>query len=78
MIACGLDDRTRRLLLLAITASLSRREEFRLHLGAGQAHELEAFDVEEPLLRIAFYAGVPAANTAFQIANEETSGNSRA
>jgi 3-oxoadipate enol-lactonase/4-carboxymuconolactone decarboxylase len=73
----GLDDRTRRLLLLAITASLSRWEEFRLHLSAGLAHELETCDVEEALLQIAVYAGVPAANTAFQIANEEITRNSR-
>ena len=31
----GLDDRTRRLLVLAITASLGRWEEFRLHVRAG-------------------------------------------
>jgi len=67
----GLDDRTRRLLVLAITASLSRWEEFRLHLATGLAHELEPCDVEEALLQIAVYAGVPAANTGFQIASAE-------
>lgn len=72
----GLDDRTRRLLVLAITASLSRWEEFRLHLGAGLAHDLETCDVEEALLQIAVYAGVPAANTAFQFAREEIARNS--
>jgi len=66
-----LDDRTRRLLVLAVTASLSRWEEFRLHLDAGLAHELEACDVEETLLQVAVYAGVPAANSGFQIAKEK-------
>ena len=67
----GLDHRTRRLLVLAITAALSRWEEFRLHMRAGLAHELEPCDVKEALLQVAVYAGVPAANTGFQIAAEE-------
>ena len=67
----GLDERTRRLLVLAITASLSRWEEFQLHLRAGLAHELEPCDVEEALLQVAVYAGVPAANTAFQLAQAQ-------
>jgi len=67
----GLDQRTRRLLVLGITASLARWEEFRFHLRAGLAHELEACDVKETLLQTAIYAGVPAANTGFQIAAEE-------
>jgi 3-oxoadipate enol-lactonase/4-carboxymuconolactone decarboxylase len=67
----GLDHRTRRLLVLAITAALSRWEEFRLHLRAGLAHELEPCDVKEALLQVAVYAGVPAANTAFHMAAEE-------
>lgn len=67
----GLDYRTRRLLVLAITASMGRWEEFRLHLRAGVAHELEWADVEEVLLQVAVYAGVPAANTGFHIAIEE-------
>lgn len=67
----GLDHRTRRLLVLSITAALGRWEEFRLHLRAALAHDLEVCDVKETLLQIAVYAGVPASNTAFQIAKEE-------
>lgn len=67
----GLDHCTRRLLVLAMTAALGRWEEFRLHLRAAVAHGLEACDVKETLLQVAVYAGVPAANTAFQIAKEE-------
>jgi 3-oxoadipate enol-lactonase / 4-carboxymuconolactone decarboxylase len=67
----GLDHRTRRLLVLATTAALGRWEEFRLHLRAGLAGGLEPCDVKEVLLQTAAYAGVPAANTAFQIAAEE-------
>jgi len=67
----GLDYRTRRLLVLSTTAALGRWEEFRLHLRAGLAHELEPCDVKEVLLQVAIYAGVPAANAAFHIAAEE-------
>jgi 4-carboxymuconolactone decarboxylase len=66
----GLDTHTRRLLVLAIAAALGRWEEFRLHLAAGLASDLEWADVEEVLLQTAVYAGVPAANHAFSIASE--------
>jgi 3-oxoadipate enol-lactonase/4-carboxymuconolactone decarboxylase len=66
-----LDWRTRRLLVLAVTASLGRWEEFALHLRAGLASDLELCDLKEVLLQTAVYAGVPAANTGFQIAAEQ-------
>ncbi len=66
----GLDHRTRRLLVLAATVALGRWEEFRLHLTAGLEHDLEWSDVEEVLLQTAVYAGVPAANTGFKIAED--------
>jgi 3-oxoadipate enol-lactonase / 4-carboxymuconolactone decarboxylase len=66
-----LDWRTRRLLVLAVTAALGRWEEFTLHLRAGLANELELCDVKEVLLQTAIYAGVPAANTGFKIAAEQ-------
>ena len=68
----GLDPRLRRLLVLAMTASLGRWEEFRLHVRTGLAGELEAADLKEVLLQVAIYAGVPAANSAFHIAAEES------
>jgi len=66
-----LDRRTRRLLTLALTASLGRWEEFALHVRAGLANELELCDLKEMLLQTAVYAGVPAANTGFQIVAEQ-------
>jgi 3-oxoadipate enol-lactonase / 4-carboxymuconolactone decarboxylase len=66
-----LDWRTRRLLVLAITASLGRWEEFGLHVRAGLASELELCDLKELLLQIAVYAGVPTANTGFKLAGEQ-------
>jgi 3-oxoadipate enol-lactonase / 4-carboxymuconolactone decarboxylase len=66
----GLSRRTRRLLVLSTMAALGRWEEFRLHLSTGLVHELEPSDLKEVLLQVAIYAGVPAANTGFQIAAE--------
>jgi 3-oxoadipate enol-lactonase/4-carboxymuconolactone decarboxylase len=70
----GLDHRTRRMLIIANTAALGRWEEFRLHVRAGLAAELEPCDLKEVLLQVAVYAGVPAANTGFHIAAEELKG----
>ena len=67
----GMDHRTRRLLVLVMMAALGRWEEFRLHISAGLLHGLEICDIKESLLQTAIYAGVPAANTAFHIAQEE-------
>jgi 3-oxoadipate enol-lactonase/4-carboxymuconolactone decarboxylase len=67
----GLDPSTRRLLVLAVTAALGRWEEFRLHLSAGLDGGLEWSDIEEVLLQTALYAGVPAANTGFDLAVKE-------
>ncbi len=67
----GLDVRTRRMLVLAMTAAMGRWEEFRLHVRTGLAHELEWCDIEEVLLQAAIYAGVPAANTGLHAASEE-------
>ena len=66
-----LDVRTRRLLMLATMAALGRWEEFAMHMRAGLQHELEPCDLKELLLQTAIYAGVPASNTAFHIAQKE-------
>ena len=62
----GLDHRTRRLLVLAITAALGRWEEFRLHVQSGlEQGGFTEDELKETLMQTAIYAGVPAANTAF-------------
>ena len=67
----GLDHRTRRLLVLAICASLGRWEEFRLHVKAGLAQGgFTRDELKEVLMQTAIYAGVPAANTGFSEAAE--------
>lgn len=62
----GLDETTRRLLVLATTASLGRWEEFDLHLAAALRSGVTPDTVKEVLMQTAIYAGVPAANTGFQ------------
>ena len=78
----GLDPKTRRIIVMAITASLGRWEEYELHLRAaltgggvpgveGSGHEdtrLSPDEVKEVLMQAAIYAGVPAANTGMSIA----------
>lgn len=67
----GLDHRTRRVIVLAITLALGRWEEFRLHLRAAlEQGGLTADEVKEVLIQSAIYAGVPASNTAFHHAEE--------
>lgn len=62
----GLDERTRRLLVLAITCALGRWEEFALHVRAGLTQGgFTRDELREVLMQAAIYAGVPAANTAF-------------
>jgi 3-oxoadipate enol-lactonase/4-carboxymuconolactone decarboxylase len=67
----GLDRRTRRLLVLAMTASLGRWEEFRLHVRSALTHGMEPCDLKELLLQAAVYTGAPVGNTGFHIATEE-------
>ncbi len=62
----GLDERTRRLLVIAITASHGHWEEFRLHVRSGlEQGGFTADELKETLLQTGIYAGLPAANTAF-------------
>ncbi|MGE3301701.1 MAG: 3-oxoadipate enol-lactonase [Hyphomonadaceae bacterium] len=62
----GLDDKTRRFLVLAVCLSLGRWEEFALHTRAGLTQGgFTRDELKEVLMHCAIYAGVPAANTAF-------------
>ena len=62
----GLDERTRRIVVLATCIALGRWEEFVLHTRAGLAHELDPAELREVIMQAAIYAGVPAANTAMK------------
>jgi 3-oxoadipate enol-lactonase/4-carboxymuconolactone decarboxylase len=67
----GLDHRTRRLLVLAMTIGMGRWEEFKLHVRAGLKQDgFTVEDLREVIHQAAVYCGVPAGNTAM---NEATS-----
>ncbi|MCU6499026.1 3-oxoadipate enol-lactonase [Rugamonas sp. A1-17] len=65
----GLEQKTRRAMVLATTIALGRWEEFELHVRAAllgdAANRLSPDELKEVLMQSAIYAGVPAANTAF-------------
>jgi 4-carboxymuconolactone decarboxylase len=65
----GLDDRTRRLLVLGSMIALGRWEEFKLHIRAAVTEGgISKNDIKEVIMQQAIYCGVPAANTAFHTA----------
>jgi 4-carboxymuconolactone decarboxylase len=65
----GLDDRTRRLLVLGSMIALGRWEEFKLHVRAAITEGgITKSDIKEVIMQQAIYCGVPAANTAFHTA----------
>jgi 3-oxoadipate enol-lactonase len=65
----GLEHKTRRAIVLAITVALGRWEEFDLHVRAAllgqEGSRLSPDEIKEILMQSAIYAGVPAANTGF-------------
>jgi len=66
----GLSRQVRSLIVLATTVALNRTEEFRLHLRAALNNGVTRDQVKEVLLQSAIYCGVPAANSAFHIAQD--------
>jgi len=66
----GLPKKTRSLITIAMMVALNRTEELRLHLRAAANTGVSRREIQEVLLQTAIYCGVPAANHAFQIAEE--------
>ena len=67
----GLDERTRRVLVIGTMIALGRWEEFRLHVRAAVVEGgFTEDDVKEIILQQAVYCGVPAANHALSVAAE--------
>jgi len=66
----GLTKQTRSMLTLAMMVALNRPEEFRMHLRAALNNGVKREEIQEVLLQTAIYCGVPAANSAFHIAEE--------
>ncbi|GII25940.1 4-carboxymuconolactone decarboxylase [Planosporangium mesophilum] len=64
----GLDRRTRSCITLSILAALGHENELAMHVKAALRNGLTRDEIKEVLLQVAIYAGVPAANTAFAVA----------
>jgi len=66
----GLPRHTRSLITVAMMVALNRADEFRLHVRAAFNNGVTRDQIKEVLLQTAIYCGVPAANTAFHLAEE--------
>ncbi|MGW4466430.1 4-carboxymuconolactone decarboxylase [Micromonospora sp. NPDC004704] len=64
----GLDRRTRSCITLAMLAALQHEEELAMHVRAALRNGLTREEILEVLLQVGVYAGVPAANRAFKVA----------
>ena len=66
----GLDRKTRSCMTLIALIAQGRHEELALHVRAALRNGLTPDEIKEVLLHSAIYCGVPAANSAFAIAQE--------
>lgn len=60
---------TRSLLTIAMMVALNRNEELALHLRAAKNNGVTRDEIKEVLMQTAIYCGVPAANSAFHLAD---------
>ncbi len=65
-----LDKKTRSLITIAMMVALNRSEELKLHLRAAWNIGVSRNQIKEVLLQTAIYCGVPAANSAFHLAEQ--------
>lgn len=66
----GIDRRSRSMITLAVLTALGREHEIAMHVRAALTNGLSKEEIAEVLLHTSVYAGVPAANRAFAIAQE--------
>jgi 3-oxoadipate enol-lactonase/4-carboxymuconolactone decarboxylase len=66
----GLDRKVRSLITLSMLVALNRPEEFRMHVRAAVQNGASREEIKELLLQTAIYCGVPAAHSAFCVAEE--------
>jgi 4-carboxymuconolactone decarboxylase len=66
----GLDRRTRSVITLSVLTALGRENEIGMHVRAALRNGLTAEEIGEIFIHTAIYAGVPAANSAFAIAQK--------
>ena len=73
----GLDRRARSCITLGVLAALGREGEIALHVRAALRNGLSPAEIAEVLLHTSVYAGIPAANAAFKIAQDVIDGGDR-
>jgi 4-carboxymuconolactone decarboxylase len=66
----GLPRHTRSLITIAMLVALNRGDELRLHVRAAFNNGVTREEIKEVLLQTAVYCGIPAANSAFRLADE--------
>ena len=66
----GLPRHTRSLITLALMIALHHHDEFKMHVRAAFNNGVTRDEIKEVILQCAIYAGVPAANSAFAMAEE--------
>lgn len=66
----ALDRRTRSLITITALVALGHHEELALHLHGALRNGASVDEITETLLHSAVYCGMPAANTAFRIAQQ--------
>ena len=66
----GLDRKTRSCITVAMTVALNRPDELALHLRGAIRNGVTAAELREVLLQTVVYCGIPAAHTAFKVAQE--------
>jgi len=66
----GLDRRSRSVAVITSLIAHGHHEELAMHLRAGLRNGLTVDEIKEVILQSAIYSGVPAANTAFRIAQQ--------
>lgn len=64
----GLDRRSRSILNLGMIAALNRPHELKLHVRGALTNGLSRAEIQEILLQVAIYCGVPAAIDSFRVA----------
>ena len=66
----GLDRRSRSVAVLTSLIAHGHHEELAMHVRAALRNGLTVDEIREVILQSAIYSGVPAANSAFRIADE--------
>ena len=66
----GLDRRTRSIVNLTMLAAMAKPNELRIHVRGALTNGVTRQEIQEILLQVCIYCGVPTAGEAFKVARE--------